>query len=162
MTKLHKRNGFTIVELLIVIVVIAILADITIVAYNGIQARARTSAGMSLAGNIVKKAEVFNTVNSSYQTYCQLTTNTMVPTGTTPTTGTGPGTCVAGGAAVNSEAKLETVAAVTPAAVIATTANNGNVVTYRRCTTNGAMVGYWDYGTSAVVYKNVGNVTTCP
>lgn len=35
-----KQTGFTIVELLIVIVVIGILAAITIVAYNGIQARA--------------------------------------------------------------------------------------------------------------------------
>lgn len=39
-----KRDGFTIVELLIVIVVIGILAAITIVAYNGIQDRARASA----------------------------------------------------------------------------------------------------------------------
>ena len=39
-----KRRGFTIVELLIVIVVIAILAAITIVAYNGIQQRARVTA----------------------------------------------------------------------------------------------------------------------
>lgn len=38
-----KRRGFTIVELLIVIVVIAILAAITVVAYNGIQQRARTT-----------------------------------------------------------------------------------------------------------------------
>lgn len=38
-----KQKGFTIVELLIVIVVIGILAAITIVAYNGIQARAQTS-----------------------------------------------------------------------------------------------------------------------
>lgn len=39
----HKiQSGFTIVELLIVIVVIGILASITIVSYNGIQDRART------------------------------------------------------------------------------------------------------------------------
>lgn len=37
-------SGFTIVELLIVIVVIAILAAIVIVAYNGVQQRAQTSA----------------------------------------------------------------------------------------------------------------------
>lgn len=39
-----KRRGFTIVELLIVIVVIAILAAITVVAYNGIQQRSRVTA----------------------------------------------------------------------------------------------------------------------
>ena len=44
--KVGKRQtkGFTIVELLIVVVVIAILAAITIVSYNGIQARANDSA----------------------------------------------------------------------------------------------------------------------
>ena len=36
-----SRRGFTIVELLIVIVIIAILTAITIVAYNGIQGRAQ-------------------------------------------------------------------------------------------------------------------------
>lgn len=39
----QKQAGFTIVELLIVVVVIAILASITVVAYNGIQESARQS-----------------------------------------------------------------------------------------------------------------------
>lgn len=42
-TKSKRTSGFTIVELLIVIVVIGILAAITVVAYNGVQARARDS-----------------------------------------------------------------------------------------------------------------------
>lgn len=44
-----KKRGFTIVELLIVIVVIGILAAIVIVAYSGIQVRARNSQTTSAA-----------------------------------------------------------------------------------------------------------------
>ena len=43
------QTGFTIVELLIVIVVIAILAAISIVAYNGIQERAK---GATIASDV--------------------------------------------------------------------------------------------------------------
>jgi len=51
-------GGFTIVELLIVVVVIAILAAITIVAYNGIQQRAQTSALQSAISQASRKLEV--------------------------------------------------------------------------------------------------------
>lgn len=52
------QGGFTIVELLIVIVVIGILAAITIVAYNGIQNRANDNAVRSDLTNFAKKIRV--------------------------------------------------------------------------------------------------------
>jgi prepilin-type N-terminal cleavage/methylation domain-containing protein len=61
-----STSGFTIVELLVVIVVIAILAAITIVAYNGIQARAKTTSAASAASLTVKKAEIYNTEIGNY------------------------------------------------------------------------------------------------
>lgn len=64
----RDRKGFTIVELLIVIVVIAILAAISVVAYNGVQERARNSSALTLASQIAKKAEVYYAVNGTYPT----------------------------------------------------------------------------------------------
>lgn len=55
-----RRNGFTIVELLIVIVVIGILATITIVSYNGIQDRARLTSGLAHAAQIKRSANMAN------------------------------------------------------------------------------------------------------
>ncbi len=52
---IDKKTGFTIVELLVVIVVIAILAAITIVAYNGIQNRAKDSAAQAEAAQVTQK-----------------------------------------------------------------------------------------------------------
>jgi prepilin-type N-terminal cleavage/methylation domain-containing protein len=57
-TKQQQLRGFTIVELLIVIVVIAILATISIVAYNGIQNRANDSAIQSDLNNFSKKIQL--------------------------------------------------------------------------------------------------------
>jgi len=63
----HKRSGFTIVELLIVIVVIAILAAITIVAYNGIQQRARDSIRADDLATIKKVLMLYQAVNGGVQ-----------------------------------------------------------------------------------------------
>lgn len=62
----NTRRGFTIVELLIVVVVIAILAAITIVSYNGIQQRARVSTVMADLSNSAKKMANDNTLNGSF------------------------------------------------------------------------------------------------
>ena len=55
---LAKTGGFTIVELLIVIVVIAILSVIIIVAYNGIQNRANETSVTADLRNISKQVEL--------------------------------------------------------------------------------------------------------
>ena len=61
-----KTRGFTIVELLIVIVVIGILAAIVIVAYNGVQQRARDATVRADMANSAKKMAIDNTLNGSY------------------------------------------------------------------------------------------------
>lgn len=126
-TKLNSRqSGFTIVELLIVIVVIAILAAITIVAYNGIQNRAKASSAQSLANAVVKKAEAFNTIESAYPTYSQFTSNTG-----------------AGTANNSSEAKLDNSSQVTDGgATTPVLPSDEKTVAYKKCTT-GAQIVYW-------------------
>lgn len=64
--QLKPQRGFTIVELLIVIVVIGILAAITIVAYNGIQTRARDSARSNDIEQVKKAVELYYVDNGSY------------------------------------------------------------------------------------------------
>ena len=61
-----QQSGFTIVELLIVIVVIGILAAITIVAYNGIQQRARVTTLQSNLANLGKMTMLYNADNGSF------------------------------------------------------------------------------------------------
>lgn len=62
----RRTSGFTIVELLIVIVVIAILAAITIVSYRGIQARALDARRESDMVSIRKKLEIFKAHKGYY------------------------------------------------------------------------------------------------
>lgn len=56
----HKRRaGYTITEILIVIVVLAILAAIMIVAYNGVQARSKLTASQANLLMIAKSADLY-------------------------------------------------------------------------------------------------------
>lgn len=63
---MKNTRGFTIVELLIVIVVIAILAAITVVAYNGIQNRANDTAVQNDLASLAKQFELYKVDNGTY------------------------------------------------------------------------------------------------
>lgn len=65
-TIMHR--GFTIVELLIVVVVIAILATITVIAYNGITQQAEESALKSELRTSTTQLEANKVVTGSYPT----------------------------------------------------------------------------------------------
>jgi prepilin-type N-terminal cleavage/methylation domain-containing protein len=62
----QKQHGFTIVELLIVIVVIGILAAISIVAYTGVQNRARNTQILSGMNTYVKALATYTTDKGVY------------------------------------------------------------------------------------------------
>ena len=60
------NRGFTIVELLIVIVVIGILAAITVVAFNGIQTRAENTKTLSALDQYAKALQLYKTNTGDY------------------------------------------------------------------------------------------------
>lgn len=61
---IKKQNGFTVVELLVVIIVIGLLAAITIVSYNGVQTR---SKGTQLATGLENVDQAFHTLAAEQQ-----------------------------------------------------------------------------------------------
>ena len=61
-----RPRGFTIVELLIVIVVIAILAAISVVAYTGIQERATNATTIDAASSTFRAIQAYIAANGTY------------------------------------------------------------------------------------------------
>ncbi|OGL32334.1 hypothetical protein A3F64_03230 [Candidatus Saccharibacteria bacterium RIFCSPHIGHO2_12_FULL_42_8] len=63
---IKSKAGFTIVELLIVIVIIGVLSTLVIVTYNGIQQRARDSKRLSDVRTVARIIQSYYEINGSY------------------------------------------------------------------------------------------------
>lgn len=68
----NKSKGFTIVELLIVIVVIGILATLVIVTFSGIQQKARNSQRETDVNALTSHIEAYYAQTGNYPTYAQV------------------------------------------------------------------------------------------
>lgn len=75
-TNSHQR-GFTIVELLIVIVVIGILAGLVISTFSGVQGRARDAQRQTDIKAVATQLEVYYIDNGSYPTASNINTTTL-------------------------------------------------------------------------------------
>ena len=151
-----KQYGFTIVELLIVIVVIGILAAITIVAFNGVQNRGKTSSAQSAASGLDKKAEAYNAVNGQYPN----TANVVTCQGASGACGTQNSVATT----TASDWYSPPSATATQATALPTSApSSPNMVWYFPSGTVGGCIYYWSYTDSAVVPITVGTpATACP
>jgi prepilin-type N-terminal cleavage/methylation domain-containing protein len=76
----RKQSGFTIVELLIVIVVIGILATLVIVTFTGIQQRARNTKRQTDINAIQSHVEAYYADNGMYPTLANLNSAAFVST----------------------------------------------------------------------------------
>ncbi|CAN5119629.1 hypothetical protein BH09PAT3_BH09PAT3_2790 [soil metagenome] len=72
LAKKRDQKGFTIVELLIVIVVIGILAALVVTTYGGIQAKARDSKRQSDLQAVQTQIEAYYATNSFYPSLTDL------------------------------------------------------------------------------------------
>ncbi len=155
-SKLRAEGGFTIVELLIVVVVIAILAAITIVSYNGITTRANGSAAQGSASTLQKKVETY-AADSPVGNY-PLTLAALTAGGNSWTTpvmwGAGNPTPTASAPAQQVQYLVcgrSTTGAAAPTAA--------NVLSGTTTVVTGARIGYWNYTatTPAPAYIDLGS-----
>ena len=138
-----KVSGFTIVELLIVIVVIGILAAITIVSYSGITNRANGTQAITNAESVQKVGEAYNAdPPAGVNGYPALFSNLS---------------------SYNGSAKLPSGIVLTDAATAPTAANGKTNITYAiKATGGGGCVGFWNFTTSAINYVTLGSATGLP
>ena len=80
MTSLKKQKGFTLVELLIVIIIIGILATLVIVTFTGVQAKARDSKRQTDINAIDSHVEAFYAQYGFYPSLADLQSATFLST----------------------------------------------------------------------------------
>lgn len=142
MIKQTKQRGFTIVELLIVVVIIAILAAITIVAYNGITNRAKTSATVATAASVQKKAEAYAI---------------DISTGLYPTT-----LAALTGAASSTSYYMPASGVTLVNPVISAAPGDNKSISFYTCAgATGYQIKYWDFTAGAIATIVGGVQTTC-
>lgn len=78
MLKKQLQKGFTIVELLIVIVVIGILAALVLNTFSGVQRRARDTERQTDINSIATQLEVYYNDNGKYPTLANVESDTWV------------------------------------------------------------------------------------
>ena len=137
--KKHNKYGFTIVELLIVIVVIGILAAIVIVAFNGVQSRARQASVKTLLTTVEKKATLYRASTGQMPSPDQFKNNQAIDS---TVTNSGPAEARLDGLTVTTLGSGGTPAqnGSTPAAD-----NGTKVVRYVFQDVNCAWIDWWDY-----------------
>mgnify|MGYP000845939722 CR=1 FL=1 len=147
-TKNIKNQGFTLVELLIVIVIIAILTVVSLVAYNGLQNQAKTSAAKSAADAVAKKAELYNTAKSKYPHALEDLTNKTVTVDTSSVSQTGEPYYLDASTVVKSDS-------------LSTRPEKANTIEYVPCPDSGdatgAHVKYYNFSTNKVEERTIGS-----
>ena len=146
---MKRKSGFTIIELLIVIVVIAVLAAITIVAYNGIQVRAENTKTVAGVNQAVKLLLAYKAINGDF-----------------PVNGLA---CIGTGYA--SDTCMTATDGVTPSAINSSSFNNAltsvgslpTLSTKNLTLSSGQVVAgaNWNYSDKMIRYHLAGSSTTC-
>lgn len=160
-----SERGFTIVELLIVIVIIGILAGIVILAYAGLTNQAKTSKAQSISSDINKKFEAFNAdpANSGYPVTVAGSAYT-ISTALTSSTNSSKAWYVPSGSYYNLGAALSSTANTVPSGSTGEGNPYFNLYSCGTYPTGGFRVGTWNYSTNQAVYTyfgGAGSGSTC-